>query len=369
MTVRELSREEANDLVIGAKILACGGGGSESNALDNIAKIYDAGERFTIADLSDFNETEHICIIGMVGGGITEEDRKHVEGRETILREPMITAVKELEKFLDVEFSGFVATELGPNNSVVPMMVAAQMGKMAINGDCCGRSKPKISISTTRVAGIPIAPFSIVSKYGDIQIVKTTVDDVRGELIARNASRLSGGSVSVARCPMSIENAKEAVIPNTYSLAIKLGRNIRKANNRGDDIKKTFTSSVPDSKVAFEGKVRRFSRTESGGFTSGEIHVESTKGQELKIWYQNEYLLSWLDNQQFVSCPDGFYIVDSKSGYGLTPWEEDFSKGKGVIIFTRNAPEIWTSKKGLAIFGPNAFDEKWEVYRESSSLL
>ncbi|MCE7743062.1 MAG: DUF917 domain-containing protein [Candidatus Heimdallarchaeota archaeon] len=369
MITRKLSKQEAYDLVIGAKILACGGGGSEERSIENIKKIYDKGENFTIANLSDLKDNDSICIIGMVGGGITEEDRKLVENREITISEPMVTAVKELESFLNLEFSGFVATELGPNNSVVPMMVAAKMGKVAINGDCCGRSKPMISISTTRVANIPMTPFAIVSQYGDIQIVGAEVDDMRGELIARNASKLSGGSVSVARCPMRIEDAKKAVIPHTYSLAINLGKNVREANEKGDDTISIIQDSIPDSRIAFKGVVRTFFRREEGGFTSGEIVLESEKGKKVKIWYQNEYLLSWLNEKKYITCPDGFYIVDSTTGYGLTPWEEDFSKGREITIFTRDAPEIWKSEKGLDVFGPEVFDKNWGPYRDASSLL
>ncbi|TET79210.1 MAG: DUF917 domain-containing protein [Candidatus Heimdallarchaeota archaeon] len=370
MTIRKLTKQESIDLVIGAKILACGGGGSETNALANINRIYESGLNFTIADLDDFKQDEYVCIIGMVGGGITEEDKLLVKDREIVQKKPMITAIRELEKFLDIEFSAFVATELGPNNSVIPMMVAAEMGKVAINGDCCGRSKPKISISTTRVAGIPITPFTIVNQYGDVQIVKETIDDVRGELIARNASRLSGGSASVARCPMRIKEAQKAVIPKTNSLAIELGKNVREANERGYNPIESIKSTLPDAEHVFSGRVKLFSRVEEGGFTAGEIIVESSKntGVNLRIWYQNEYLLSWINDKPYVTCPDGFYIVDTKTGLGLSPWEEDFKEGRKISVFVQDASEIWKSKIGLSIFGPKAFDENWQEYKESSSF-
>jgi len=369
MTRKELTKQEALDIVTGAKILACGGGGSEKKAIDNINKTYDNGKNFTIVDLSDLKYDDNICIIGMVGGGITDEERKLVENREIINTEPMKTAVKELESFLDIEFRGFVATELGPNNSIIPLMVAAEMDKVAINGDCCGRSKPKISISTTRVTDIAIAPFSIVSQYGDVQIVKKTVDDVRGELLARTASRLSGGSVSVARCPMTVKKGKEAIIPDTYNLALTVGKNIRNAKKERSNIIEVLHNSIPSSRLIFEGILASFSRIEQGGFTSGEIVMETVGGKQLKVWYQNEYLLSWLDKNQFITCPDGLYIVDSKTGYGLSPWEEDFQKGREVAVFVHDAPDIWRSEKGLAIFGPEVFAENWGPYKSLKELL
>ncbi|MFX1251578.1 MAG: DUF917 domain-containing protein [Promethearchaeota archaeon] len=372
MTIKKLTRREALDLVIGAKILANGGGGSEKKAVKAINRVYDEGRSFKIGNLTDFKTEEQICIIGSVGGGITEEDRKLVEHLKTVQKEPMVTAVKQLETFLQVHFRAFVATELGPYNSIVPLMVASLMeGKVAIDGDCCGRSKPKISISTTTVGGVSIFPFSIASQYGDKMIIESTVDDTRGELIARMISRLSNGSISVARCPMTIEKAKEVVIPRTMSLATELGRTVRKVNERGDNPIKAIEKILPDSQIVFTGNVTSFTRMEEGGFTSGEIVIESIEqpSSELKIFYQNEYLLSWLDNRPFITCPDSLCIVDAKTGYGLTPWEEDFEKGRLIVVFAREAPKIWRSEKGLKVFGPQLFDPNWPKYQPLSFFI
>ena len=85
MTLIKLSEQDANDIVVGSKILACGGGGREKRAFENIKKIYDKGENFTLVDLSDLKDNDNICIIGMVGGGITEEDKKYVENSPIVV--------------------------------------------------------------------------------------------------------------------------------------------------------------------------------------------------------------------------------------------------------------------------------------------
>jgi DUF917 family protein len=169
---------------------------------------------------------------------------------------------------------------------------------------------------------------------------------------------------------MTVTQLKEAVIPRTVSLAIKLGGKVRKANENGENPVKAIKNVLPDARFIFSGKIESFSRSEEGGFTSGEIILTNPENsrKQLRVWYQNEYLLSWLNDNHYVTCPDGFYIIDSSTGFGLTPWEKDFYMGREVIIFTRDAPEIWQSKKGLDIFGPKVFDATWPGYKRASSF-
>ncbi|MHA2250609.1 MAG: DUF917 domain-containing protein [Candidatus Kariarchaeaceae archaeon] len=369
MTERILSRQETLDLVFGAKIMACGGGGSEREAIVNINREYDRGRQMKIAQLTDFHSDDMICIIGEVGGGITDEDKKIIEHLGIVQNQPMILAVEQLENLLKTRFKAFVATELGPWNSIVPLLVAAQMeDKVAIDGDCCGRSKPKISISTTTVKNIPIAPFCIASKFGDKLSVNSTYDDARGEVLARTIARISNGSVGVARCPMTIEKAQNAVIPNTLSLAIELGKKVRETNVQQGNPIDVIEKTIPGTKLVFTGRVTSFTRIEEGGFTSGEIILDSNTSDTLRIYYQNEYLLSWLNNENFVTCPDSLIIVDSNTGYGLTPWENDFETGRMVCVFAKDAPGVWQSKEGLKVFGPHQFENSWSEYKRASSF-
>ena len=135
MSIRKLSRRESLDLVIGTKILANGGGGDDSKAITAINESYDQEKTFQMASLSDFQKDDNICIIGEVGGGISATDLKLVENRPIVQENPMEAAIHQLENFLTVEFQAFVATELGPSNSIVPLLIAAQMDRMAIDGD------------------------------------------------------------------------------------------------------------------------------------------------------------------------------------------------------------------------------------------
>ena len=108
LLVRKLSRIESLDLVIGAKILANGGGGSEEKAIELINSAYNSGQKFRMASLDEFQQDDQICIVGMVGGGITEEEKAVVKDLSINVRDPMVTAVKDLEEFMNITFKGFV---------------------------------------------------------------------------------------------------------------------------------------------------------------------------------------------------------------------------------------------------------------------
>ena len=299
-----------------------------------------------------------VCIIGMVGGGVSSQDKKFIENMSITSDNVMVEAVKVLEKQLGTQFAVFISTEMGPGNIVVPLYVASLLGRVVVDGDMCGgRSKPMISISTTTVAGISITPLVIASAYGDRMVLKEAISDKRAEDICRIVSRLCNGTIGVARCPMTISKCQEGIVSGTISLAIQLGREISRFVEYNHD-PLSIIEKVLNAHLIFTGIVEDFSRIESGGFTSGTIVLKS-KDRTLKIWYQNEYLLSWLDGKHYITCPDSLLVVDSFTGKGLTPWTDDFRKNREVAVFVKTSAPIWKSKKGLEIFGPQVFHPGW----------
>ena len=353
-----MTLQEAKYLVDGAHILGTGGGGDPDLALKRVKEIYSHGKCFQIQEISEFKPSDMICIIGMVGGGVSAQDMRFIENLPIKSENVMIEAVKLLENHLGIEFIGFISTEMGPGNIVVPLWIGALLNRVTVDGDMCGgRSKPMISISTTNVVDVSITPLGIASVYGDRIILTDAISDKRAEDICRMISRLTKGSIGVARCPMTASNCQKGVTGPTISMAIELGQKI-------DEAKKKNINPLPiiqetlNAQLLVTGVVEDFSRTESGGFTSGTIVIKS-KAQTLKIWYQNEYLLSWLDEKEYVTCPDSLLVVDRYTGKGLTPWKDDFLVNREVAVFMKPSAPIWKTEKGMKIFGPQVFQPEW----------
>lgn len=359
--MKKLSIEDLNHYIIGAKVLACGGGGSVETARQRIKEIYEAGGYFQVATLEEIPDDELVFIVGCVGGGVTEAAQEAVANLPRISTDLFVTAAQKLAQHLGRDPQGFIASEIGPGNGVVPMYVAAKMGKVVIDGDCCGRAKPEIAISTTNLAGLSITPLSIVSPFGDSMILEKAVDDQRAEVIARHAAIASGGTVGVARCPASAAIYRRAALAGSISRCIQLGVVIQRAQETGNDIVEKVIINTEGIRL-FSGSISNLELTDAGGFTTGivemkgEAHFGEKKGKgNLRLWFKNEYLAAWIDDEPLASSPDSICVIDEKTGEGVPIEESELSKGRNVVVFGITAAPLWQTKAGISLFGPSHF--------------
>ncbi|MGB9778173.1 MAG: DUF917 domain-containing protein [Candidatus Bathyarchaeales archaeon] len=353
----KLDEQQIEDLLVGAKILGTGGGGEIEWVRPLIQEVFDKGKEFVLVDPKEAPDDEIIVIAGRVGGGITAEEAKFVEGYKTVYERPELIAVKELGRYLGKSLYALIPSEIGAGNTLAPMYVAAMLDKVTIDGDACGRAKPEISISTTNIAGIPAAPLCLVTRFGDTMFVTKTVDDFRAEQICRSVAASSGGMVGVCRSHMLGKDMRKAIVPNSITRTILIGRQIREAREKGKDPIEAFIKAVNGFEV-FAGEVSTFRREERGSFMWGDIIIngkEKYKGHTLKVFFKNEHLISWLDGKPFVTCPDLICIVDAETAFGLSNWKNDFTKGRNVVVVGIPAHPIWRTEKGLKLFGPTHF--------------
>jgi len=191
--VRTLTKQDMSDLMVGAGILGCGGGGSEQLGRQLIDTIYNSGRQFTLIDPMEIPDDAYLCIVAGVGGGVGKEIKDKLksylaamekQNRVELETHSAQRAIGELEDLIGKRFYTYVPSEIGPGNTILSMYLATLEGKPAIDADACGRAKPEMSLSTTHVAGIPISPMTMANTIGDLMILKKAADDYRGEDIA-----------------------------------------------------------------------------------------------------------------------------------------------------------------------------------------
>jgi DUF917 family protein len=368
--MKTLDEQDVKDLLVGAKILGAGGGGETEWARPMVEEVYANNRQFRLIDLEEVPDEEIVMIVGAVGGGVSEEDKRKVAHIPEIKEKPVLLAAKALAKHLRKEPYAFFPSEIGPENTVVPMYVAAMSDRCCIDADACGRAKPEISLSTTNVVGLHAFPLAIVTPFGDTIIVENAVDDARAEEICRHIAVASGGTCAVARCTTKGRDVRNAVVPNSISATIRIGRSIRQARERGGDPVKALIETS-DAYLLFQGKVKSYQRREEGGHMWGTIRLTGTKNfkkDKLRIWYKNEYLITWLNEKPYATCPDTICVVDARTGEGLSAWGQEFTKNKEVTVLGKKAHKIWRTEKGIELFSPKHFGFDIE-YRSVESLI
>lgn len=75
------------------------------------------------------------------------------------------------------------------------------------------------------------------------------------------------------------------------------------------------------------------------------------------MWYKNEYLISWLDEKPYVTCPDSICVIEKQTCHGMSAWISDLKSylGKGVVVVGIKAAELWRTARGIEIFSPKHF--------------
>ena len=365
--MKQLSLNDVNHYIMGAKVLACGGGGSESTAGKRITEIYERDECFQMVTLDQVPDDELVFIVGSVGGGVSATAQKAVAKLPRITTDLYVEAAQRLSEHLGREPFGFIATEVGPGNGVVPMYVAAKMGKVFIDGDCCGRAKPEIAISTTNLAGLSITPLSMVSPFGDFLILKTAVDDARAEVIARHVAMASGGTVGVARCPATGRDYRRAAISGTVTRCIQLGQAMNETREEGGNVVERILSETGGINL-FSGKITQVQITDAGGFTTGSVELSGRvqegnwqgKDGTARVWCKNEYLAMWFNDTPLASSPDSICVVDTTTGEGITINPVELETGRHVTMIGIPSAPQWQTAEGIQLFGPSHFQLKME---------
>jgi hypothetical protein len=357
MQLKELSKQDIEDLLVGAKIMGTGGGGETEWARPLIQEVYENKKKFRLVDPKEIPGSERVAIVSRIGGGITKEEAKKVENLPKIKEKTDFLAFKLLSKYIGQELYAVLPTELGAGNTLAAMYVAAMLDKPAVDADCTARAKPEVSISTTNVCGVPVTPACLVTLFGDVLYVDKVLNDVRAEQMLRAVAAASGGMSGLCRCPMQASTMRKAVAHNTVSMCIQIGNAIRESTKAAKN-PVDATLKVVNGMKFFEGKVSSFERKEYGGFMWGDFNITGTgdySDHDLKVWYKNEHLISWLDGKPYVSCPDSICVVEARTGMGLSNWGTDFSTGRQVVVFGVKAHPLFRTKKGLEIFTPKYF--------------
>ena len=353
--MRSVTIENALDILQGCTVLGTGGGGSLEKGIEKITENFDQGKTLWLASLTDVPDSE-IVVCPYYVGSISPVEKRVKKNLPIKIENEILKAFETLEKFMNKKFYGSIPTELGGGNTAAAMDVAMKKGIMLIDADPAGRSVPAVQHSSFFIENVSIAPLSVVNKFGDVIIIEKVIDDFRAEEIVRNIAIQSEDSVAVVSQPVQGRLLKNVVIPNTISLAEKIGRVLRTSSSEEKDPIKEMMK-VGNGFFLFEGRVSRDTDwKDDHGYTVGEFEIEGNenfRGHEYKIWFKNENIISWIDGKPDVTAPDLICVVERKTGRAIT--NPGLLEGMKVAVIGFKSSNEWRKNKALEIFTPKSF--------------
>ena len=355
--MRTLNREDLVNILYGAAILGTGGGGSLTEGIELIDEELAAGKTFRLASFDDLAPED---LIGTPYGcgaisPLTEAERKKYARLPEAQENFYILCMKQMEAYMGKELKAVISTELGGHNTATALYCGAMADKLIVDGDPAGRSVPGLQHSTYYLHNVPMCPISVMNKFGEGTVVTSVFDDERAEDLVRALAVVSQNIVAVMDHVNTAEVLKNAVIRGAISQSEAIGKAFLTAKAQGGD----FVSAVTEAgkgKPMFRGVVTKSTYETRDGFTFGDTEIRGAgeyAGHTLRVWYQNENIISWLDGEIFVTVPDLICLFDlDEKMPQLNPYARE---GENVAVIALPAPNEWTTQRGLEIFGPRFF--------------
>ncbi|KAM0746963.1 putative hydantoinase [Meredithblackwellia eburnea MCA 4105] len=373
-----LSELDLEFIAEGCYILGCGGGGSPYHMFLQLRQAVRAGEKVKVADLSSFSDDEMIGWGGCMGS-------PEVSG-ERMAGEEYDEAVAALTKFMGIsKLAGLCALEIGGSNGMINMITGSstRLDIPVIDGDFMGRAYPTGWQTTPNVydfsgRGENQLPGCISSGDGNIIFMSKAKTDRDIDASLRAACCEMGTLVGHACRPLTAKFCRTSVVPNTVSLAWRLGRAIAitTAQHNLSQVGRVLVDALGGSKtgrILFSGKIVDVSRHVFKGHTIGKVTIQAFASEEeeneeskerfvgkMVIPFKNENLYAEVDagdggsKQIIATVPDLIAVLDAQSGVALgTP---DYKYGLRVLVLGITAAPQWTSTpRGLELGSLTAF--------------
>ncbi len=348
----ELDREDLKDLCRGAAFLGTGGGGDPYIGRLMVEHAMDESGPVTIIDPSEVPEDALVLPTAMMGAP-TVLVEKIPRGDEAV------KSLQRLERHLGKKAFATMPIEIGGINSTMPLVVGARLGLPVVDADGMGRAFPELQMETFAVYGVSGTPMAITNEYGDCTLVETR-DNKMMEWIARGVAIRMGGAAYIAEYAMTGEEVRRTSVPNTLTLALKIGRCIREARQGHINPFQALLDLLPQTpysfgKIIYRGKIVDIFRETRAGFAAGLCKIQGLDEWPgiMEIEIQNENLTARVDGELKAIVPDLICIMDSETAEPITT--ETLRYGQRVTVMGVAVPPIMRTPEALAIFGPVGF--------------
>ncbi|MBV7273888.1 DUF917 family protein [Clostridium sp. PL3] len=340
-----LVKKDMEYIIQGAAFLGSGGGGGIEDAHIIEENIFTNTSYVEIKNVSDVKSGESGAVVALMGAPSALKESADFTSPKR--------AFELLQQIKGNNFSYCLPIEVGAVNSLVPMLVASQLGIPVIDADGAGRAVPQLETTTLAMANISPSPAALVNSITEkfpsyavsISLDKVKLPDGKAqadlmEEAARNMIDLKDfgqvGALSMYYIPQS--KLEEGVIPDTLKYAHNIGKVIVDGSQTGKSIE-NLKSWFKNNKIKYFTfdeseviEVKAASSGQGGGFNIGIVKVKNKSGDVVTINYENENLFAYLNENTknpWAMAPDLICYMTDKGALS----NMEIKKGQTVTIF------------------------------------
>lgn len=348
----KLGVESLEDLSAGAVFLATGGGGDPYVAYLAARQAIEQFGPVELIAVDDLDDTASVVAIGGVGAPSV--------GLELLpsVDDP-IRALRAFEAHVGQQVDAVVSFEIGGGNSLLPLIAAAGCAVPVVDGDGMGRALPEAQMMTYPIGGVAPTPAIAMDYEGNI-VTFSTANTTTYERHLRSVTQAMGGMITTVEHPMTGRQLKSAVVPDTVSFSIEIGRILREHRGNAEHIYQPLSDAFAESLYGnlyhlYSGKVVDYASSVVGGYDVGEAVIESfdTGAPPLRLKVKNEFLVAQVNDQVLASVPDLITVLDHETATPINA--ERLRYGQRVTVYGVGCPQFYRQPKALAVVEPRCF--------------
>jgi uncharacterized protein len=217
--MRLLDVQSIEDIATGASFLGSGGGGDpyigKLMAINALTK-YNPIKLISVDECSDEAMVLPVAMMGAPSIAV----EKIPNGNE------FVRVFTQLEKYLGKKIEATYPIEAGGVNSMIPFIIAAQLGIPLIDCDLMGRAFPELPMVTFHLHGLSSTPMAMTDEKGNLALLET-VNNSWAERFERTLAIEMGAACAISLYPSTEIQLKQYGIKGIVTLSEKIGQIIR----------------------------------------------------------------------------------------------------------------------------------------------
>jgi len=364
------TNQQVEDFTRGCCFFATGGGGDPLFGQEMLREALGAGKEIRIIDVNEFPlDAWTICpyLMGPAPGPESEavrQARKDYGLTQEVVSNMSAAAAQLLLEQEHTKLSAVIPIELGAAATSSAVATAAWLGVPTIDGDYAGRAIPEVAQILPAINNVSLLPIASCDRYGNQVIIKKTTGLEMTERLGKMIATASLGLVGQATLLKQLKEMKPFMLPNTLSKALAVGSALREARAKDRSLQSVI--ELTQANLVFMGKVTERKAEVQDGYYVGHVNIDGVdrfKNTRFKMWVKNEIILSWLNDEPCIACPDLITMIDHSTFEPVIIGK--LSEGTSVIVFGIPAPESFRSPAAMQLLGPRHFGFDFKAKRVS----